>query len=215
MTTWYERLRLRMKERKVTQEQLASILNISQSSVGHYVLGRRNPRKEVMEKIADELEVSLDWLAGKTDTPPVDKREFYSVPILSAAEAVKKYYSSKEDARTMKYAPISTDWISQQNITAHDLCVCIVVDDGMSPKLSTGDKVVIDRGRKDFTSGDVFALLVDDELHIRRAVKRYDSSWTISSDNLSPGFRDETLTSDDLHNKIQIIGRVVLAITQF
>jgi len=212
MTMWYERLRLRMKERKVTQEKLASILNISQGSVGHYVSGRRNPRKEVMEKIADELEVSLDWLAGKTDTPPIDKRDFYSVPVLSAATAAYKII--KEDEEPMGFAPVSTDWMRNHNLTASDLCVCIVEDDGMSPKLNTGDKVVIDRGCTNFTNGDVFALLVNDKLHIRRVVKRYDNSWTVSSDNNSPIYRDETLNAD-IQNEVQIIGRVMLAITSF
>jgi transcriptional regulator with XRE-family HTH domain len=49
MTKWNDRLKTRMKERKTTQEDLAAILNISQSSVGHYVSGRRNPRKDVLK----------------------------------------------------------------------------------------------------------------------------------------------------------------------
>ena len=90
MTAWNERLKSRMKERKTTQEDLAAILDISQSSVGHYVSGRRNPRKVVLEKIADELEVSMDWLLAKTELPPIDKRDFFPVPVLSAVDAAEK-----------------------------------------------------------------------------------------------------------------------------
>jgi len=213
MTTWHDRLKSRMKERDITQEELAAKLDISQSSVGHYVSGRRNPRKELLEKITDELEVSLDWLAGKTEVPPIDKRAFYSVPILDAASAAGKSNSTKEDNVIMEHTPISTDWITKQGYLAQELCVCVVEDDAMSPKLNIDDKVVIDRQCKSLINGKVFALLVDNELHIKRAVKRFDGSWTISSDNTSnPTYRDEVF-SDDIDSGITVIGRVVLAIS--
>jgi phage repressor protein C with HTH and peptisase S24 domain len=202
-----------MKERKVTQEELAVVLDISQSSVGHYVSGRRNPRKELLEKIAEELDVSLDWLIGKSDVPPIDKRDFYSVPVLDAASAAADHNPSKEEEKAMEYTPISTDWITKQGYVAQDLCICFVEDEAMSPKLNKGDKVIINKGCKHFINGGVFALLEGSELHIRRTIKRLDKTWIISSDNTSnPTYRDEVFTHDDL-SSFQIIGRVVLAIT--
>ena len=65
MSDFGKNFKARMKETGITQHQMAAILDISQSSVGHYASGRRNPRIDVLEKIADELEVSMDWLLGK------------------------------------------------------------------------------------------------------------------------------------------------------
>tara|TARA_R110000822_G_scaffold295103_1_gene417254 strand:- start:93 stop:746 length:654 start_codon:yes stop_codon:yes gene_type:complete len=215
MTAWNERLKSRMKERKTTQEDLAAILDISQSSVGHYVSGRRNPRKAVLEKMADELEVSMDWLLGKTELPPIDKREFFPVPVLSAADAAQMLSNPKGGEYDMEFIPVSNKWIRDQKHVAEKLCVCIVEDDAMAPKLNVGDKVVIDRACKEFSNGKVFALLVNDAIYIRRAVQGLaGSSWTLSSDNKeNPTYRDEVLMNSDVGGLIEIIGRVALAIT--
>ena len=214
MTAWNERLKSRMKERKTTQEDLAATLDISQSSVGHYVSGRRNPRKDVLEKMADELEVSMDWLLGKTELPPIDKRDFFPVPVLSAVDAAEKLLKPKGGEYDMELTPISTKWISEEGYEADHLCVCYVEDDAMAPKLNIGDKVVIDRNCQELSNGKVFALLVNEALHIRRAVQGLSGgSWTLSSDNKeNPSYHDELIT-DNLKGSVQIIGRVALAIT--
>ena len=208
MTNWNERLKTRMKERKTTQEDLASTLNISQSSVGHYVSGRRNPRKAVLERIADELEVSMDWLSGKTELPPIDKRNFFPVPVLSAAHAAAILlqdkaggnYGMKEE---VELTPVSTKWIETQGLKAEGLCVCYVEDDSMSPRLNINDKVVIDTGDKRLISGKVFALLVNNALHLRRAVQGLSgASWTLSSDNKeNPTYRDEVFLDEGLEGQ--------------
>ena len=215
MTKWNERLKSRMKERKTTQEDLAATLSLSQSSVGHYVSGRRNPRKDVLEKIADELEVSMDWLLGKTELPPIDKRDFFPVPVLSAVEAAHQVRQEKGGEYGMEVTPISTKWIEAQKHKADQLCVCYVEDDSMAPKLNVGDKVVIDRECKEFSNGKVFALLVNNSLHIRRSLQGLSgASWTLSSDNKdNPKYRDEVFLSEGLEGTIEVIGRVVLAIS--
>ena len=214
MVAWNDRLKSRMKARKTTQEDLAAILDISQSSVGHYVSGRRNPRKNVLEKIADELEVSMDWLLGKTNLPPIDKRDFFPVPVLSAAKAAQSL--RQLEGGDMELTPISTKWISTQGYKSEELCVCYVQDDAMAPKLNIGDKVVIDRDCKDISNGKVFALLVNNTLHLRRALQGLSgASWTLSSDNKeNPMYRDEVFLLEGIEDSIKVIGRVVLAISE-
>jgi len=214
MNDWNDRLKMRMKERKCTQETLATILDISQSSVGHYVSGRRNPRKDVLEKIADELEVSMDWLLGKTELPPIDKRDFFPVPILSAVLAANSLINPPGGDDEMEVTPISTKWILDRGYKPERLAVCIVEDDAMAPKLNIGDKVVVDRDCKELENGKVFALLVNDALHIRRAVQGLSgNSWTLSSDNKeNPAYHDEVIISES-ERPVEIIGRIALAIT--
>jgi len=211
MTAWNDRLKERMKERKTTQEDLATILNVSQSSVGHYVSGRRNPRKDVLEKMADELEVSMDWLLGKSELPPIDRRDFFPVPVLNAVDAANEVSNSK--GGPMELTPISTNWIGDQGYEAEKLCVCYIEDDAMAPRLNVGDKVVIDRECKEFSNGKLFALLVNDALHIRRSVQGLSGSWTLSSENKdNPSYHNEVINQDS-YQSLKVIGRVVLAIT--
>lgn len=63
----------RVKElRKIyglSQQQLAIKLGIERSTVAHWESGKTAPNYEVLDKIADIFEVSLDFLLGKTTVP--------------------------------------------------------------------------------------------------------------------------------------------------
>ena len=68
--------RLRI-ERGITQEQLASLLKVSRSTIGMYETGSREPDFETCEAIADIFNVDMDYLMGRSNverkhpiTPP-------------------------------------------------------------------------------------------------------------------------------------------------
>ena len=54
-------LALRMRN-KMTQAQLAKVLNISPSTLGMYEQGRRMPGIDTLVKLSDYFHVSLDYL---------------------------------------------------------------------------------------------------------------------------------------------------------
>ena len=62
------RLKALRKERSITQERLAEIINVDRSSIGKYE-GKSQiiPSEEVREAIANFFGVSVDYLMGKTD----------------------------------------------------------------------------------------------------------------------------------------------------
>ena len=62
------RLKALRKERGITQEKLAEIINVDRSSVGKYE-GKSKiiPSEEVRQAIAEFFGVSVDYLMGKTD----------------------------------------------------------------------------------------------------------------------------------------------------
>lgn len=53
-----ERIRIARKEAGLTQEQLGERANIAKTTIRKYELGRLNPERETIEKIANALEVS-------------------------------------------------------------------------------------------------------------------------------------------------------------
>lgn len=63
--------RLRI-ERGITQEQLASMLKISRSTVGMYETGSREPDFETCEAIADIFNVDMDFLLGRSNVERKD-----------------------------------------------------------------------------------------------------------------------------------------------
>ena len=66
-----ERLVEIRKSRNLTQKQLAAGVNISEVGLQNYENGRRKPAYDVLIALADFLNVSLDYLVGRSDDPTI------------------------------------------------------------------------------------------------------------------------------------------------
>lgn len=63
-----ERLQKIMDEKKLKQVNLAELTGLSSAQINHLVSGRtKDPKFETVVKIADALDISLDYLAGTRD----------------------------------------------------------------------------------------------------------------------------------------------------
>lgn len=62
------------KQKKISQADLAKAAEVSREIIGRYERSEASPSVEVAKKIADALEVSLDYLAGGTDKATLDKQ---------------------------------------------------------------------------------------------------------------------------------------------
>lgn len=63
------RIRTARQFRRLTGEQLAEKIGIAVDSLRHIENGVKSPSFQLIERISDILDVSLDYLAGKTDSP--------------------------------------------------------------------------------------------------------------------------------------------------
>lgn len=63
------RIRELRKDKKMTQEQLGEILNVSKASISGYENETREPDSKSLVKIAEYFNVSLDYLLNKNQTP--------------------------------------------------------------------------------------------------------------------------------------------------
>ncbi len=54
-------------EKKINQSELGEMIGISPSTVGMYERDQRFPDKDILGKLADYFEVSVDYLLGRTD----------------------------------------------------------------------------------------------------------------------------------------------------
>jgi transcriptional regulator with XRE-family HTH domain len=62
-----KRLTQARKKKSISQEELATQLNTKGPVIGRYERDEMKPSIEVATKMAQLLEVSLDWLVGTTD----------------------------------------------------------------------------------------------------------------------------------------------------
>jgi len=61
------RLKYLRKSNNKTQQDIADILGITRPAYTAYEQGKRNPDYEILEKIADYYNVSIDYLLGRTE----------------------------------------------------------------------------------------------------------------------------------------------------
>lgn len=60
-----DRLRSIRKEKKLTQEQLALLVNTKKTTISNYETGYSTPSNEMLSDLADVLGVSVDYLLGR------------------------------------------------------------------------------------------------------------------------------------------------------
>lgn len=61
-----KRLKELRKEKKLSQEELGEIMNISGRTISYFEAGERTPSPEILNKLADIFNVSVDYLLGRT-----------------------------------------------------------------------------------------------------------------------------------------------------
>lgn len=78
MDSLAERLREVRRDRKMTQEYLAEKANVSRPNLAKFETGKSIPTLETLSKIADALDVSIDYLLGRTNSPFLYKHDIES-----------------------------------------------------------------------------------------------------------------------------------------
>lgn len=68
-----QRLKQCRMERGLTQREVAIYCDITEKAYQNYELMTREPKLEVLIRIADVFHVSMDYLVGRTDKRPVNK----------------------------------------------------------------------------------------------------------------------------------------------
>ena len=65
----YKRIRDLREDHDLKQQDIAEYLQCSQVCYSHYENGRRDVPTDVLIKLADYYDVSIDYLLGRTDNP--------------------------------------------------------------------------------------------------------------------------------------------------
>ncbi len=68
-----ERLKECRKEKNLKQWQVAVYCDITEKAYQNYELMTREPKLEILIRIANFYEVSLDYLTGRTDKKQIEK----------------------------------------------------------------------------------------------------------------------------------------------
>ncbi|MCL2851839.1 MAG: helix-turn-helix domain-containing protein [Defluviitaleaceae bacterium] len=69
MPTLSDRLIQLKTEKKLMQKDIAKDNNISLRAYQYYERGERKPDSDIIERLADYFDVSIDYLVGRSDNP--------------------------------------------------------------------------------------------------------------------------------------------------
>ena len=69
----FQRLQDLRTDADMSQKQLSEILHISQRSYSHYETGSRNIPVEMLIRLANYYDISVDYLVGRTDKKEMNK----------------------------------------------------------------------------------------------------------------------------------------------
>ena len=67
-----DRIQETRKSRGLNQEQLAELASLNRVTIAKYESGRIEPGAQALARIADALEVSIDYLLGRDEEPETD-----------------------------------------------------------------------------------------------------------------------------------------------
>jgi len=74
MSTLGDRIRKLRKKKSLTQDELASLMNVNRATLANWEINRAVPDLFTLQRFADFFNVSTDYLLGRNDTPKTPKQ---------------------------------------------------------------------------------------------------------------------------------------------
>lgn len=198
MTTG-ERIRQLRIEKDMTQEMLGEKIGVKKAAIYKYENGLVvNLKRDIIEKLANVLEVSPSYLMGLDDIKDVPQG-FQPVP------------SMKKIPRVGRIA-CGTPILAEENVEEYDSVpehwkadfTLVCVGDSMAPKIQDGDLVAI-RQQEMVENGQIAAVLIDNEATLKR-IYVYPDKLILRPEN--PNYEPIVIMNGESSN-IRIEGRAV------
>lgn len=186
-----------------------------------YETGKRKPKIEVLERLADFFNVDIDYLVGKSDkttkilvepspspapAQPVTRYTF-RVPVLGRIAAGTPILAQQEI--------IDYEYIDERLNDGDSQYFCLVVEGkSMEPTIHDGDTIVV-RVQSEVENGQIAVVLVDGEDATVKEVKESADGLTLIGHNVAV-YRPHFYSRAEVSNlPVRIVGRVIRAISKF
>ena len=89
-TDFGNRLKVVREEKGMKREDVAKKIGTSAAIIGRYERNERTPSIDIAKKIAEALQVSLDYLAGDSSILVKDKKMMYRLEVLEKVNPSEK-----------------------------------------------------------------------------------------------------------------------------
>lgn len=211
-----ETVKLLREERRMSQEQLATQLGVSRSTIGMYESGKRKPNNETEDQICDFFNVDLNYLRGKTNmrnrtregsyketddtnnVKPIPMSQTYSIPVYGSVPAGIPIEAIEDVVETID---IPIEWKQRG-----DYIGLKVIGSSMYPKYLEGDTIVI-RLQEDCESRQDAVVYVNGfDATLKTVLKNEDGSITLKP--INPEYQEHTYGKGYEEEPVKILGIV-------
>ena len=155
----YEAVKALAKERGLSLNQIVRECGFSKNFFANWYQRWTMPRQENLQKIADCLGVSVDYLMlGYEPEPTAIIMNEMPVRMIPLFESVSAGFGAYADNHIIEYMPC---FIVSKSEAEETICVK-VQGDSMAPKIEDGDVIQVHR-QSSVDSGSIAVLLIDGE----------------------------------------------------
>ena len=192
-----ENLKFYLEKRDLTQADLAARLGLGQSTIAEWYYGRKYPRPQNMQLIADALGIYMSDLRE----PRTENRTRLStlIPVLGSVPAGIPIEAIED---ILDYEEISEDMAR-----CGEYFALRIKGDSMEPRMREGDVVIV-RRQETVENGEIAVVMINgDDATVK---KFYATDAGIMLMGLNPAFAPLTFTPEQAElQRIHVIGRVV------
>ena len=121
MDNFSKRLKIAMKDRGMSQAELANLSNLDGGAISRYVRGEIKPKAKNIIMIANALKINVPWLLGDEDVP-------------MDADPLVDYHVSDESLNARAYIKLEYSDSVEMNVSKDEWCVLFDKFDTLSEK---------------------------------------------------------------------------------
>lgn len=195
-----EQLKFLRKHQKWTQADVASRIGVDRSTYTKYENGQSEPSLDIIQRLSDLFEVSIDALIVGNSAPTPSSPNSVMIPVLGDVAGGIPMLAQENI--------IDYEEVSEDLTIGGDIIGLRVTGHSMEPRICDGDVVIV-RRQGDVDTGDVAVVLVNgDSATVKKIKKDADGSiWLIPN---NPAFEAKHYSPQEQSNlPVTIFGKVV------
>ncbi len=222
----HKRIKAKRLEKGLSMQQLATAVGLKGwQSVQQWEKpddeGGTAPRRDKLQKVADALGVTAEWLQFGAPAPEnrdqarqvVHLRDEVEIPRFDARASMGPGAIIPENDTIVEFVRVTKSWIREALPTftsMSNLALMPAHGDSMEESFSDGDLLWIDTGVCEVKIDAVYVLALNDQLYVKRLQRRPDGSILMISDNKK---YEPYLIENGERQRFRVLGRVIFAWT--
>lgn len=195
-----ERLDTILRERRITQDKLGDIANVSPRHISRVKTGNATLTDDMLQKLASALDVPVAYFTGIQDSLA---EQYFPVPLREAAVGMGGG-AQVGSRRIVSYISLRKDFLLTKTSNLEALSFIHASGESMYPTIPPDAAVLIDESQREPVNKKIFYVMLNGALLIKRLEVREGRTVALISDN---GEVREELGEQD---QLEILGRALL-----